>query len=149
MWRNTDVKPVKTFWEKTEIFNYFDAQNGPKIGPLRPIFYSPLKVVTMSMGNNTDVKRIKKIEKMTKNRNLVPILGSQNWCDEAPYCTHLWKELQWAYKVRLIWILRELFDKIVEYCILTYLEAQNGLKMWAYAAYKSSSTPTKVNPTSL
>ena len=44
---------------KTRIFIYFGAQNGKKIGPLRPIFSTRLKVLAMSMWSNIDVKPVK------------------------------------------------------------------------------------------
>ena len=34
-------------WPNTRNFSYFGAQNGPEIGPLRPIFYTSLKVAPM------------------------------------------------------------------------------------------------------
>ena len=42
----------ENFWESDqtpEIFTYFGAQNGPEIGPLRPILYTSLKVAPMSI----------------------------------------------------------------------------------------------------
>ena len=34
-------------WPNPRNFSYFGAQNGPEIGPLRPIFYTFLKVAPM------------------------------------------------------------------------------------------------------
>ena len=45
-------------WPKTGIFTYFGAHNGPKIGTLRPIFYTPLKVAPMSMQNKIEVNTV-------------------------------------------------------------------------------------------
>ena len=48
----TDVKPIDFFYRKlpmTVILTYFGVQSGHKIGPLRPIFYTHLKVLSMSM----------------------------------------------------------------------------------------------------
>ena len=64
-------------WPKT----YLGVQNGPKIGPVRPIFYLPLEVATMNMWNNTNVKPTE--SSTVKNRYLGPISGSQNWAFEA------------------------------------------------------------------
>ena len=69
-------------WQKTGIFI-----RGPSIGPLRPIFHTPLKVLGMSMWGNTDVKHVKTFfEKMTKELNFylfgVPKLP-QNWASVA------------------------------------------------------------------
>ena len=41
---------------KTRILTYLEAQSGPKIGLLRPIFSTPLKVLALSMCSNIDVK---------------------------------------------------------------------------------------------
>ena len=34
-------------WPNTRKFSYFGAQSGPEMGPLRPIFYTTLKVALM------------------------------------------------------------------------------------------------------
>ena len=70
-------------WPKTGIFIYFRAQSGPQFGPLRPIFSTPLKVVTMSMGIHSDVKLVVTFWKIIKDRNFGPILWPQNWALEA------------------------------------------------------------------
>ena len=46
-------------WQKTSVLTYIWAQNGPKIGPLRPIFHTSQKVLAISMWSNTDVKTVK------------------------------------------------------------------------------------------
>ena len=46
-------------WPKTWILTYFGTHNGPKIGSLRHIFHTPLKVLAMSMWSNTDMKQVK------------------------------------------------------------------------------------------
>ena len=48
-------------WPKTGIVTYFGVENGPKIGPLSPIFYTHLKVITMSMWNSTDVNPLETV----------------------------------------------------------------------------------------
>ena len=47
MYTKTDAKPVENFWENDlrRIFTYFGAQSGPKIGPLRPVFFHISKSV--------------------------------------------------------------------------------------------------------
>ena len=54
-----DGKPEEHFWAKTGIFKYFGNKCGPKIGPLRSILSIHLKVLAMSMWNDTDVKPMK------------------------------------------------------------------------------------------
>ena len=45
-WCETSGKLLRKW---TAIFTYFEAQSGPKFGPLRPIFSTHLKVLAMSM----------------------------------------------------------------------------------------------------
>ena len=40
---------------------YFGAQNDPKIGPLRPIFNTPLKLAKIDMYTKTDVKPVENL----------------------------------------------------------------------------------------
>ena len=42
-------------WPKSRILTSFGIQNDPKIGPFRPILYTPLKVAQMSIQSKTDV----------------------------------------------------------------------------------------------
>ena len=69
------------FFEKMTKDRNFEA---PKLGPMSPIFYMPLRVVTMSMWNKSDVKPVETFEKMTGIWG--PRLGLG-----GPYCKHLWK----------------------------------------------------------
>ena len=46
----TDAKPVEFF-----LLTYFGGQNGPTIGPLRPILYTSLKVAPMTIQGKIDV----------------------------------------------------------------------------------------------
>ena len=124
MWSNIDVKPMKTFlrkWPKTGILTYFGAQSGPKIGSLRPIFHTSLKVLAMSMWSNTDVKPVKTLCKS----------------DERP------ERLERAYKARLMWMHRKLFSKIVKNLNFDSFGGPKLLKIWPLY------TPTRVAPTSL
>ena len=61
MWSNTDMKHWKLFEKMTidQNFDFLGAQNRPKIGPLRPIFHTPLKVLAMRMWSNTDMQPVK------------------------------------------------------------------------------------------
>ena len=66
MWSNTVVKWANNLsgkLPKTGIFTSFAAQNVPKIGPLRPIFHTPVNVITMSMWNYSDVKPVETVWK--------------------------------------------------------------------------------------
>ena len=79
---------------KTGIFTYFGCKSGPKIGPLRTIFSTHLKVLAMSMWRNTDFKSVKTLWESDKTPQLWLTLGPKMakklgfWC---PYCTNLWK----------------------------------------------------------
>ena len=56
-------KPVEFFFflnhQRPEFQPIWGAQSDPKIGPLSPMFSTPLKVLTMSMWSNTDMKPVK------------------------------------------------------------------------------------------
>ena len=55
-WCETSGKILRK-WPKTGIFTYLGGgPKWPKIGPLRPIFSTHLKLLAMSMWSNTDVK---------------------------------------------------------------------------------------------
>ena len=147
---------MEYFWEndqRSEFLTYFGVQSGPKIGPLRPIFSTHLKVLAMCMWSNTDVKPVEtswenyqrtefwwgpKWPRNWASEAHIPHTAESTcnehvkrcWCDTSenfekvtkvdnfdlrwgpkfglcgPYCTHLWKYFQWAYKARLIWIQR-------------------------------------------
>ena len=59
------------FFEKmAEFFSCLGDQTDPKIRPLRPIFYTPLKVAPVSMKTKIDVEPVETFEKMTKDQNL-------------------------------------------------------------------------------
>ena len=67
---------------KTGSFTYFGTQSCPKIGLLRLIFSTHLKVFAMNMWSNTDVKYWKRFEKMTKDLHFDLFWGPkwpQNW----------------------------------------------------------------------
>ena len=59
---NNDVKPMENIWEKwlkTWIMIYLGAPNDLEIGPLRPIFNTPLKkVAQIDMYTKTDTKPV-------------------------------------------------------------------------------------------
>ena len=62
---------------------YFEAQNHPEIGPLRPIFNTLLKIAQIDMYTKTVAKFF---EKMTKDYNFYLYLGTNwpnNWASEA------------------------------------------------------------------
>ena len=91
-------------WPKTRIFTYFVIWSGPKIGPLRPIFSSHLKLLAMSMRSNTDMKRMRIFTYFWAK--MAPKLGH---C--VPYSTHGWMYLQWACEAVLMW---NHFEKVTE-----------------------------------
>ena len=124
MLSNTDMKPVGNLrWNNDQrqgTPTYLGAQSVPKIGPLGPLFYTPLKVVTMSIWHNTVVKPM---ETFWENDQwtefwtyFAPKIGpfSSKFCRlysfiftylEAKNCPpftcppfYLQKYLQWAYK---------------------------------------------------
>ena len=49
-------------WLKTWIIVYFGAQSDPEIGPLRPIFNTPLKVAQIDMYTKTETTDVKPVE---------------------------------------------------------------------------------------
>ena len=54
---------------------YLGAQSGPKIGPLRLIFSTHLKVLGMSMWSNTVVKPVKTFWEITKHHKFFLLWG--------------------------------------------------------------------------
>ena len=81
-------------WPKTGILTSLGAQSGPKIGPLRPIFSTHLKVIGMSMWSNTVVKPVKTFWESDQTPEIFLTLGpkmAQKLGLWGPYFTPLWK----------------------------------------------------------
>ena len=79
MYTMTDVKPVENFEKMTKDRNfylYWDPKWPPKIGPLRPIFSTHLKVLVMNMWSNTDVTPVKNFWESEQCQDL--LWGSHN-----------------------------------------------------------------------
>ena len=86
MYSNIDVKPVENFWENDQQLQFFLPILGQKqnkththihtqnIRPMRPIFYTPLKVVPMGMQSKIEVNS----DKIIENLNL-DIFGGPKW----------------------------------------------------------------------
>ena len=74
---------------KTGILTYLGAQSGPKIGPLRPIFSTRLKVLGMSMWSNTVVKPVKTFWESDQTPEIF-LLWAQKFGLWGPYFTLLW-----------------------------------------------------------
>ena len=99
-WCETSGKFLRK-WPKTGIFTYFGTQSGPKIGPLRPIFstHLRLKVFAMSMWSDTDVKMkpVKTFWESDQTLEFLLTLGPKMaqklglWHVWGPYCTHIWQ----------------------------------------------------------
>ena len=127
---SSKCKP-KLMWNQWKIFEKINKdQNfysfwGPKwlkIGHLRPIFSTHLKVIAMSMYSNTDVKPVKTFWEnspefwLTLGSKMAPKLGL--W---GPYSTHCWKYLQWACGTILMWNHWKHFEKVTKvqnFCLL-------------------------------
>ena len=56
-WYETSGKFIRK-WPKTRILTYAEAQSGPKLGSLRPILYTPLILVPISIWSNNEVKLV-------------------------------------------------------------------------------------------
>ena len=54
---------------------YLGAQNGPEIGPLRPIFNTPLKVAQIDMYTKTDAKPVEIFLENDRRPEYLLILG--------------------------------------------------------------------------
>ena len=144
-WCATSEKFLRK-WPKTGMLTYLGAQSGPKIGPLRPIFYTHLKVLGMSMWSNTVVKPVKTFEKETKHQKFFLLWGPKwprNWAFEA-HILHI-SESSSNVHIKQDWCeSRPNFStKYSKAWIFTLLEAQN-LGLWCLFY-----TPTKVAPMSL
>ena len=91
-WSETSENVLRK-WPKTRFFTYFGVLNGPKIGPLGPMFHTPLKVLAMSMRNNTNVKPVHTFWESDHSPQFLLTLGSkmdQKMGLWGPFCTHLW-----------------------------------------------------------
>ena len=97
VYTKTDAQPVGNCLEndqRPEFFTYLGAQSGPKIGTLRHIFSTPLKVLGMSMWSNTVVKPVKTFWESDQTPEIFFTLGpkmAQKLGLRGPYFTHLWK----------------------------------------------------------
>ena len=122
----------------TGIFTYFGAQSGPKIGPLRPIFSTHLKVLAMSMWSNTDAKPVKTFWENDQRPEFLLILGPKMapklglW---GPYFTHHWKYLQWVCEAILMWNHRKLFEKVTKVQNFDLLWGPKWPTNWAFEAH--------------
>ena len=80
-------------WPKTGISTHFGAQNGPKIGPLRPIFPTSLNILAKGVWSHADVKIVKPFWECDQRGEfglvLGPITAQKCWL-WSPYCIHLW-----------------------------------------------------------
>ena len=131
----------------TGILTYLGAQSGPKIGPLRSIFSTHLKVLAMSMWSNTVVKPVKTFWESDQTPEIFLTLGpkmAQKLDLWGPYFTHLWNWLQCAYKARLMWIQTKRFNKIFKNLNFDSFWGPKWPQIWASGApllhtYKSSS----------
>ena len=96
-WSNTDVKPVKTFWEndrRPEFWLIFGPKMPLIVGLWGPYSTSPLKILAMSMWSNTDVKPVKTFWEGERSPEFWLTLWSkmaQKFGLWGPDCTHLWK----------------------------------------------------------
>ena len=153
MHTKTDAQPVRIFfrkWPKTGILTYLGAQSGPKIGLLRPIFSTQLKVLGMSMWSNTVVKPVKTFWEITKHQKFFLLWGPKwprNWAFEA-HIFHFSEGSSIAH-IKQDWCESRpnFLTKYSKTWILTHLEAQNGPKFGPLVPLFY--TPTKVAPMSL
>ena len=81
-WCETGGKYLRK-WRRTWIMIYFEAQNGPDIGPVRPMFNTTLKVAQIDMYTKTHAKPVenfwkKRKIKMTKDGNFY-LFGGPKW----------------------------------------------------------------------
>ena len=65
-------------WSNTRNLTYFGDQNGPEIGPLRPIFYTSLKVAPMSIKSKADVNPEQTFKQNIRNLNF-DSFGGPKW----------------------------------------------------------------------
>ena len=56
---------------------YFVAQNDPEIGPLMPIFNTPLKVAQIDMCTKTDAKPVENFRDNDQRLEFLIILGPE------------------------------------------------------------------------
>ena len=137
MYTKTDAQPVEKFWEncqRSEFSLILGAQSVPKIGSLRPIFSTHLKVLAMSTWSKTVVRPVKTFGEIDQTPEFLITLGPKRaqklglW---RPYFTHLWKKIyifpQLKYVDRLCYKFRPMPSINIMYaahehlkCVLSY-----------------------------
>ena len=75
-------------------FYLFWAPNGPKIGPLRPIFHTFLTVHAMNMWSNTDVKPVKTFLRKWPKTGIFTCFGAQNGLEIGPQIVHIFDSFE-------------------------------------------------------
>ena len=104
-------------WINIRIMFYFGAQYDFEIGPLRPIFNTPLKVAQIDIYTKTHEKPVENCWENDHIPEFLLILGPKVarkldlW---GPYSPHIYMYLQWASDVIQMWNQWKLFEKMAE-----------------------------------
>ena len=94
---------------------YLGAQNDPEIGPLVPIFNTPLKVAQIDIYTKTDAKPVDFFLEMTKDRNF-DLFGGPKW------------PKYWASEAHILHTYKSTWNEHVkQYCCET---SENVLRKW-------------------
>ena len=131
-------------------FDLFWAQNGPKIGPLRPIFHTLLKVLDTSMWSNTDMKPMKTLWGSEQSPQFWLNLGSTmapNWIF-GTHTVHIYESSPNEH-IKQDWCESrgKFLTKYSKIWFLTHLEVQNGPKTrfsGAYLLHTYKSSPNEL-----
>ena len=134
MWSNTDVKPAKTFWENDQRPEFW-LISWPKMAPKNWTSEAHIPHTTESTCGEHVKEYWCETVKTFWERDQSPEFWLTLGFKEAqklglwdPSCTRLWKWPQWAYKVRLMWIQRKLFNKILENVNFDSIGCPKGLQ---------------------
>ena len=89
-------------WSDSRLLTYFGVHNGPKIGPLRPILYTPLKIAPMSIKTRLMWIQRKRHPEEKSSKTLIfthPLhtyktssnkFINQVWCESSGYFKKQW-----------------------------------------------------------
>ena len=109
------------FWEndrRPEFWLILGPNVAQKIGSLRPKLSTHLKVLSLSMCSNTDVKPLKTFWENNQRPEFLLILGPPQmapkygrWCS---YSTQCCKNLQWSCEAILMWKQWKLVEKVTQ-----------------------------------
>ena len=124
---------------KDRNFDFYGAQNGPKIGPLRPHISHTTESTCNEHVKQYWCETSDNLLRRWPKSSFFLLIWSPKWTQNGPFEAHIWhiSESSSTEQIKKDWC--ESRGKCLtnwsKTCILTHLEAQNGPKIWASEAY--------------